>query len=106
MAERLVALEVQEGDEVEEDQILARLDHTALDLKITALEAQLEQLVYQDEELEARIRQAAEMRDYLRTTYERNKTLIEARAVLPQTVDELASRRVQPRGRAGGDPTG
>ncbi|ADN02890.1 HlyD family secretion protein [Spirochaeta thermophila] len=92
IAERLVALEVHEGDQVETDQILARLDQAALDLKIAALQAQLEQLTYQAEELEARIRQAQEMRDYLRTTYERNKTLLEAQAVSPQTVDELASR--------------
>ena len=89
VSDRLVRLDISEGDRVEAEQILGRIDTESLELQKNALESKLDQLQLQRRELELTIAQIRDTRDHFRSTYEKNLELLKVQAISDQTVKDL-----------------
>ncbi len=89
VTDKLLKLEVSEGDEVTGEMVLGAIDTASLKLQESALRAKAEQVELQMEELKINSAQVEDTRNYYRDNYRKNLELLKVQAVSDQTVRDL-----------------
>ena len=89
VSDRLLSLEISEGDGVSRGMVLGQLDTASLELQKGALEAKTGQVDLQLEELKLNKAQVSDTRDYYVSNYRRNLELLKVQAVSDQAVRDL-----------------
>ncbi len=89
VTDKLISLEVSEGDEVSSGMILGAIDTASLKLQVEALKAKAGQIGLQLDELKINTAQVEDTRNYYAENYRKNLELLKVQAVSDQTVRDL-----------------
>ncbi len=89
VSDRLVEINVSEGDWVEKGAILGNIDATSLNLQLKGLHSNVDQIHLQEKDLDINLEQISENYDHYNTMYQKNLALLKQEAVSDQTVRDL-----------------
>jgi HlyD family secretion protein len=89
VSEKLLRLDVREGDPVTDGQPVGQLDDSALRLQLLSLQAKMEQMDFQYQGNQLKLDQARESAAHFRDKYNRYASLYEQQAVSEQVVRDL-----------------
>jgi HlyD family secretion protein len=99
IAGRIDSLWVNEGDIVEQGQVIAKLDVRKLQEQLHQTEAALEELTINRSIAQRGIDQASEQQSYLQSSLKRQKNLLESGSSTVQMVDDLSTQETMARSR-------
>ncbi|MCD6397904.1 MAG: efflux RND transporter periplasmic adaptor subunit [Spirochaetaceae bacterium] len=89
VSDRLVVLNVSEGDWVKRGDILGKIDDSSLILNLKGLRSSLDQVHFQKQDVEISLEQIGETFDHYNAMYQKNLSLLREEAVSDQTVRDL-----------------
>jgi membrane fusion protein YbhG len=89
VSDRLIVLNISEGDWVKKGDILGKIDDSSLILKLKGLHSSLDQIDLQEKDVNISLEQISETFDHYYSMYQKNLALLKEEAVSDQTVRDL-----------------